>query len=1162
MPITPTTPPDPRTDRTTMATPLTPPAQPTQVTPPAPPTESPTAAQALLLPLPPLPRTPPTNPPQQPPSMAAPRAPPTQDKDDDTTITITTYNVVSARGTRLLQALRAMDDLNTDIAVLTETKLCRGRHARKGFGYTVMATDAPSPSKGGIALAWRTTARHWSLEGVRPLSPNSITATLVSGAQRWLLLGTYLTPNAPPDTELDILEAEHRRYPTLPVILMGDLNADIDNVDDERCITIATSALQLGTNDIFHRSPQKNKRRFTRHKTMRNGTHQRTRCDYALVDTDVPVQSLRLIIPPRFHSDHWAIKLEINSSSDRLHNRYIYHRTQLPRIPALPDEGGPNRLFKELLSLCNRPRPTNYPPRDAWITTETWALIDQRNAALKRLAPQEELRPLRKAIRKGVRRDRATRLQQTGEAIQAHLDADETREAWRLVKVWYRHQAPATPPTPTDMHNMEAEYRALYTATAQPGEPIRGMVTYIIPDQPPNDDELEGALRSLHSGRAPGPSGMTVEALKKWHEERDANPRPWAIIQQLVAHAFSTGVVPSRARANTLVLIPKPEPGQFRGIGLQEPVWKLISAIINRRLMDNIRFHDDLHGFLPDRGTGTACLEAKLEAQLAIITGRPLHHIYLDFTKAYDSLDRERTLTLLQDYGVGPQMLRIISHFWERHMMIPRQQAVYGEPFPARRGLATGDIAAPGIFNIVTDAILRRWYADIATQGLTTRARFYADNGALRDHDTGHLQQSLTIMEDLFARVGLAVNGNKTKSLTNLPKISTTNLSTVAYKRRMEGTGDTYRERKKRRTTCDVCATELQIRNLRTHYKSHHPTIPVPLPDEPLPPIQYVTPVVYFVTEPNKHADMQCPVPGCGVTVVGGWYNLRHHFAFRHQTVTLTIIKEGELPSCTSCGFQCALPHDRHQQSEMCAQGTEKRRRLELTQKIIYARDHAQVMTAGATNLAQVNAFKYLGRWMTADDTDDRAVSENISKARARWGQLCCLLTRQGASPSVMGYFYKATVQAVLLFGAKTWSLTQPLLRRLCSFHHRCARYLTRRPMTQLDYGTWISPPSAEVLEQAGLHTIEEYIARRLATFLPFIQSCIIYRECHAAGTTQVAVNHPRWWASLLPPPVPTHATTTDIEPEPRNQAAHDGTDDTQVQPPHHRRSARLTITV
>jgi len=41
---------------------------------------------------------------------------------------ITTLNVVSARGTRILEALRAMDDLNTDIAILTEAKITSERH--------------------------------------------------------------------------------------------------------------------------------------------------------------------------------------------------------------------------------------------------------------------------------------------------------------------------------------------------------------------------------------------------------------------------------------------------------------------------------------------------------------------------------------------------------------------------------------------------------------------------------------------------------------------------------------------------------------------------------------------------------------------------------------------------------------------------------------------------------------------------------------------------------------------------------------------------------------------------------------------------------------------------------------------------------------------------
>jgi len=49
-----------------------------------------------------------------------------------------------------------------------------------------------------------------------------------------------------------------------------------------------------------------------------------------------------------------------------------------------------------------------------------------------------------------------------------------------------------------------------------------------------------------------------------------------------------------------------------------------------------------------------ACLEAKLAAQLAHCTSRPLYHIYLDFAKAYNLLDCTRTLILLRDYGRDP----------------------------------------------------------------------------------------------------------------------------------------------------------------------------------------------------------------------------------------------------------------------------------------------------------------------------------------------------------------------------------------------------------------------------------------------------------------------------------------------------------------------------
>ena len=102
-------------------------------------------------------------------------------------------------------------------------------------------------------------------------------------------------------------------------------------------------------------------------------------------------------------------------------------------------------------------------------------------------------------------------------------------------------------------------------------------------------------------------------------------------------------------------MVPKGK-GEFRGIGLVEVVWKILSLILHRRLAA-IQLHEVLHGFREGRGTGTATLEAKLLQQLAAMREEVLYVIFLDLTKAYDVLDRSRTLDILKGYGVGERVL-------------------------------------------------------------------------------------------------------------------------------------------------------------------------------------------------------------------------------------------------------------------------------------------------------------------------------------------------------------------------------------------------------------------------------------------------------------------------------------------------------------------------
>ena len=77
----------------------------------------------------------------------------------------------------------------------------------------------------------------------------------------------------------------------------------------------------------------------------------------------------------------------------------------------------------------------------------------------------------------------------------------------------------------------------------------------------------------------------------------------------------------------------------------------------------------------------------------------------------------------------------------------------------------------------------------------------------------------------------------------------------------------------------------------------------------------------------------------------------------------------------------------------------------------------------GDERVENVMTFRYLGRPL--DQTNDywTDVQQNIIHAKLFWGRLGTLLQREGVYPKVLASFYRAVVQAILLYGSETWIL-------------------------------------------------------------------------------------------------------------------------------------------
>ena len=74
-------------------------------------------------------------------------------------------------------------------------------------------------------------------------------------------------------------------------------------------------------------------------------------------------------------------------------------------------------------------------------------------------------------------------------------------------------------------------------------------------------------------------------------------------------------------------------------------------------------------------------MNVKLLMQISKRQSDPLYMIFLDIKKAYDTLDRDRTMQLLKEYVVGERVTRIINRIWKDDTMIPKQNSYFGTSF-------------------------------------------------------------------------------------------------------------------------------------------------------------------------------------------------------------------------------------------------------------------------------------------------------------------------------------------------------------------------------------------------------------------------------------------------------------------------------------------------
>jgi len=310
-------------------------------------------------------------------------------------------------------------------------------------------------------------------------------------------------------------------------------------------------------------------------------------------------------------------------------------------------------------------------------------------------------------------------------------------------------------------------------------------------DIPPSVNETSRAIKQLSKGKAAGSDGIPAEVYQ-------CAGLPLA---QSLARLFEAiwlhGTVPQDFKDALIVHLYKNKGNRHhcdnhRGISLLSIAGKVLSKIIINRLTSTVV--DDIIpesqcGFRSSRSTTDMLFAARQVQEKCREQNRDLFMVFIDLTKAFDSVNREGLWKVLGKAGCPPTIVQVIRSFHDGMVGRVVDDGCFSAPFEVSNGTKQGCVMAPLLFSIVFSAVLqdafaecdagvkirfrtdgsifnlRRLKAKTKTSSMLLRELLYADDCALIAHSLEEVQLMVDAFSRATTRFGLTISIQKTEVL-------------------------------------------------------------------------------------------------------------------------------------------------------------------------------------------------------------------------------------------------------------------------------------------------------------------------------------------------------------------------------------------------------------
>src|SRR5690606_28470943 len=212
----------------------------------------------------------------------------------------------------------------------------------------------------------------------------------------------------------------------------------------------------------------------------------------------------------------------------------------------------------------------------------------------------------------------------------------------------------------------------------------------------------------------------------------------------------------------------KLDPNSYRGLALNSAVFKLVL----QRLIDFTRDYvpPEQYGFVSGRSTLQAVLKLLASVVEKVYNDRNKTFVYaafIDYSKAFDSVSRQKLLAKLLGFGLKGQMFAVIKNILSENVFCVDDGIQISSDIFQNVGLLQGDSLSPYLFIPMTadlPIILRSECPEAQTI-------MYADDDAIWSTYLIHLQNAIDVLALWSRQNGLQINPTKTKIVNDFKHI-------------------------------------------------------------------------------------------------------------------------------------------------------------------------------------------------------------------------------------------------------------------------------------------------------------------------------------------------------------------------------------------------------